>query len=55
MLALALGGRAAASLVGGLRGLGRDRFLEHELRRAEFELKVAEAMPEEPRPRRTPG
>jgi hypothetical protein len=55
VLGLALGGRAASSLVGGLRGLGRDRFIEHELRRADFDLKVAEAMPDEPQPRRTHG
>jgi hypothetical protein len=37
-LSLLLGGRAVGSLIGGLRNLGRDRFVEDYLRRKELDL-----------------
>ena len=55
-LGLLLGARTVSSLVGGLRSIGRDRFLEDYLRRKELDLEfeaVAARVPDEDsRPRR---
>ena len=55
-LGLLLGARAVSSLVGGLRSIGRDRFVEDYLRRKELDLEfaaVAARVPDEDvRPRR---
>jgi hypothetical protein len=54
-LGLLLGARTLGSLVGGLRNIGRDRFLEDYLRRKELDLEleaVAARVPDDPQPRR---
>jgi hypothetical protein len=55
-LGLLLGARAVSSLISGVRGMGRDRFVEDYLRRKELDLEfaaVAARVPDEDaRPRR---